>query len=110
MWLDQVARPTLRPKTIEGHETVILRHLLPRIGAKTLRSLTTSDVRALMAGMTKQGLAPRTVQYVHAVVRTASAQAPTGRCRRPTSLNVVYDTYRRFSQPVEALFGSGSGG
>lgn len=75
MWLDQVARPTLRPKTIEGYETVIRRHLLPRIGAKTLRSLTTSDVRVLMAGMTKQGLAPRTVQYVHAVLRTALAQA-----------------------------------
>ena len=41
MWLDQVARPTLRPKTIEGYETVIRRHLLPCIGGSTTLSVVT---------------------------------------------------------------------
>lgn len=50
-------------------------HLLPVLGATPLRQVRTTDVRALVDGLTAKGLAPRTVRNVYGVLRTMMADA-----------------------------------
>ncbi|PPK92517.1 integrase-like protein [Kineococcus xinjiangensis] len=74
-WLQDVARPNLRAKTVEGYEAAIRRHLTPAIGSRQLKALAPADVRSLLAGMSARGLSPRTVQFAHSVLRSALSQA-----------------------------------
>ena len=70
-WLADVVRPTRAPKTHQGYELVVRRHLVPVIGTKRLARLTTQDVRLVLATVEDGGGSPRTVQFVHAVLRAA---------------------------------------
>jgi integrase len=73
-WL-AVARPELRPRTYETYERCVARHIVPVLGNRRLHSLTPADVRTLMVRKLGEGLAPRTVQYIRAVLRSALTQA-----------------------------------
>jgi integrase len=74
-WLIAVARPELRARTFETYQRCVERHIVPTLGNRRLHSLTPADVRALLAGKLGEGLAPRTVQYIRAVLRSALSQA-----------------------------------
>lgn len=74
-WLDEVAKPTLRPTTYAGYRVVVERHLIPHIGKVSLEKLAPQDVQALLADRTREGLSPRTVQLIRAVLRRALGQA-----------------------------------
>jgi integrase len=70
-WLEGAVRPRRRPKTYVGYKTNVERHLIPALGDVPLGRLTTRQVRDLLNDLLAGGLAPRTVQYVHAVLRVA---------------------------------------
>jgi integrase len=74
-WLDEVARHELRPRTFETYSRCVHRHIIPVVGGKRLHSLTPADVRTLMNAKLSEGLAPRTVHYIRAVLRSALSQA-----------------------------------
>ena len=74
-WLATVVRPNRAPKTYQGYELVVRRHLVPVLGRKRLKALSVADVRRLVQGLTDSGLGVRTVQQVHAVLRNALEQA-----------------------------------
>jgi integrase len=74
-WLDDVARPRLRPSTLKGYESYIRKHIAPALGYITLAALTPQDVQTFLNGCTKTGLSPRTVQQIRAILRSALAQA-----------------------------------
>jgi len=74
-WLRDVARPQLRPRTFEMYSRCVDRHIVPTIGRKRLNALSPADVRKLLNDKTNAGLAPRTVSYVRAVLRSALSQA-----------------------------------
>lgn len=74
-WLEDAARHTIRPSTYDGYANLVRRHIAPEIGRMPLAKLTPQRLSALYGVLLDKGLAPRTVQYAHAVLRRALAQA-----------------------------------
>jgi len=68
-WLEKVVRPQRAPKTYQGYELVVRRHIAPILGRRRLRGLSVSDVRQLIRTLEDQGMGARGVQQVHAVLR-----------------------------------------
>ncbi len=74
-WLRDVVKPNRAPKTHQGYELVVRRHIAPRIGRKKLRALSVQDVRRLVQELQDSGLRPRGVQYVHSTLRAGLQNA-----------------------------------
>lgn len=74
-WLDQVVKPNRAPKTHQGYELVVRRHIVPRVGRKKVVSLSVQDVRNLVHVLQESGLRTRGVQFVHAVLRAGLQNA-----------------------------------
>ncbi len=74
-WLEEVARPGVRPSTFAGYRNVVEHHLIPMIGKMPLDRLTPQDVQQLLNQHVAAGLSPRTVQLIRAVLRRALGQA-----------------------------------
>ena len=75
-WLYEVAKQRTRPMTFRGYEHLVRLHILPALGRVRLARLTPQHVHSLVAGKTREGrLAPRTIQYMHSVLRAALNQA-----------------------------------
>jgi integrase len=75
-------RSKLRPSTYATYETLVKRHLKPRLGSLSLRSLTAAHLNAMYMELLASGrrdgqggLSPASVRYVHAVIRKALANA-----------------------------------
>lgn len=97
-WLEAHALE-VKPRTRAGYAHLIAVYVVPRIGARRLQDLRPGDLsglyRDLLAGGGKGGrpLSARTVEYVHAVLRKALADAvrtdqvltvnPAERAKRP---------------------------
>jgi integrase len=74
-WLDDVARPRLRPSTFVRYRQLVHHHAIPVIGSKRLHSLSPADMQWLLAKKLSEGLAPATVLQLRAVLRRAFDQA-----------------------------------
>ena len=74
-WLDDSARPTVRPRTYISYAQMIRLHIVPAIGRVQLSKLTPQHVQKLMNDSLAAGLSPRTVQYMRAILRRALQQA-----------------------------------
>jgi integrase len=68
-WLADVAKPTVRPSTYRGYELAVRHEILPALGKITMDRLTVADVRGFLNS--RQGLSPRTVYGLRAVLRRA---------------------------------------
>jgi len=74
-WLDEVARPNLRPSTYTSYDTILKVHLVPGLGHIAIAKLTPADVQTFMNRRSTSGLSPRRVAYIHAVLRRALVTA-----------------------------------
>jgi integrase len=74
-WLDDVARLTVKASTHRRYAELVRLHVKPRIGGVRLHRLTAGDVQGVYSAMEQAGLAPRTRQFVHAVIRKALSNA-----------------------------------
>src|SRR5680860_406084 len=74
-WLEQVVKPHRAPKTYQGYELVVRRHVVPTLGKRRLRGLSVSDVRRLIQTLEERGMGTRGVQQVHAVLRNGLQSA-----------------------------------
>jgi integrase len=74
-WLEDVARPSVRPATFESYSYLVSVHLVPAIGNHKLPSLTPQHVQRLLKDKGAAGLSPRTVTYIRAVLRRALGHA-----------------------------------
>jgi integrase len=74
-WLEDVVKPTVRPKTHYSYAQLVRLHLKPNLGHHQLGKLTPQHVQAMMRAKSTAGLSPRTVQYLRAVLRRALGQA-----------------------------------
>src|SRR4051812_1804956 len=74
-WVEKVAGPSVRPKTLAGYRTAVNRHLIPRIGRHRLDRLTPEHIEAMYAALLADGLAPATVHQAHRTLRTALGEA-----------------------------------
>ena len=82
-WLENYAKHNVRPTTLRSYEQLIRVHLLPALGHVPLQNLQPSQLQAFYATKLKGGrgdgrpggLSPRTVRYLHALLREALDQA-----------------------------------
>ncbi len=86
-WLTEVLPGTVRPSTLALYTSITRNHLIPGLGRLWLNKLSQQDIRTFLRGKqsarrlsaAKHGapktLSPRTVQYLHTVLRRALEQA-----------------------------------
>jgi integrase len=75
-WLYEVAKQRTRPMTWRGYEHLVRLHILPTLGRVRLAKLTPQHVQSLITQKVREGrLSPRTIQYMHSVLRAALNQA-----------------------------------
>ena len=74
-WLEQVARPGLRPRVHTRYEEIVRLHLLPALGDLPLAKLTPQHLVALYGQKVAGGLSPATVQRVHNLLHRALRDA-----------------------------------
>lgn len=78
-WLAEYARPNLSPRTYEGYETIVRRHLIPKLGSVTLTGLKPEHIQTYYSETLKTGrcdntglsLTARTVRHHHMVLHRA---------------------------------------
>ena len=74
-WLESVAKPRVKARTLQSYREMANLYLLPALGHHRLGSITPMDIQACYSGMLDRGLSARTVRYAHAVLRSALDQA-----------------------------------
>lgn len=74
-WLSDTIAPNRRAKTYRSYEQIARCHLVPDLGKVQLAQLEPQQVQALLKRKQAEGLSPRTVAYVRAVLRQALNQA-----------------------------------
>ena len=88
-WIEDSVKPSVRPKTYRSYHQLVELHLTPGLGRHTLTKLTPQQVQTFLNDQLNGGrvlkkhdkkdtpltLTPRTVQYIHAVLRRALNQA-----------------------------------
>jgi hypothetical protein len=76
-WLNDSVRDTVRQRTWERYEQIVRVHLKPALGRVKLKNLTPTHVRGLYCEKLGEGLAPRTVNYIHTTLHKALNDAVT---------------------------------
>jgi integrase len=74
-WLEETAKPTVRPYTYQSYAQNIRLHIIPELGRITLTGLTAQHVQGFLNRKRESGLSSHTVQYLHALLRRALGQA-----------------------------------
>ena len=74
-WLENGARPSVRPPTYRQYEQYVRNHIVPILGSIRLQALKPADIQALYTRKLDEGLSRRTVQLIHAILHKALAQA-----------------------------------
>ncbi len=74
-WLEDAARPKVRASTYRSYEQLIRVHIAPALGRHQITKLTPQQVQAFLNEKSREGLSPRSVQYLHAVLRHALNRA-----------------------------------
>jgi integrase len=74
-WLEDCAKPKLRPSTVASYAQIIRLHVVPGLGPVPLQRLNPPLVQSWLNERQKAGLSPRTCQYARAILRSALGQA-----------------------------------
>jgi len=65
----------VRPRTYQGYEVIINRHIIPAMGHFRLTDITTEQIDRFYAALLQAGLSRTTVHHIHAVLRLIFEQA-----------------------------------
>ena len=74
-WLADTIAPNRRAKTYRSYEQIARCHIVPDLGRVPLAKLEPQQVQSLLKRKQAEGLSPRTVAYIRAVLRQALNQA-----------------------------------
>ena len=74
-WLSDVARHRVADRTYDRYRIIVRHHLVPALGQVKLDALRPDQVQHFYGRLSDQGLAPSTVQKVHAVLHSALKHA-----------------------------------
>lgn len=74
-WLEEVAKPRIRAKTYHSYAQLIRLYLKPDLGRMPLARLKPQDLQEFLNRKRASGLSARTVQYLHALLRTSPNRA-----------------------------------
>jgi integrase len=70
-WLQDVARPRVRPRTFAGYDATVDRHVAPHLGKLPLRKLTPQHLQAWMTALERSGVSAGRRRYARVVLRMA---------------------------------------
>jgi integrase len=70
-WLDDVSKPSVRPKTYRFYQDHINLHIKPALGKKQIEKLTPADVQQFVNDKLQSGLSPQTIRHIIATLRAA---------------------------------------
>ncbi|MBI4506920.1 MAG: site-specific integrase [Chloroflexi bacterium] len=73
-WLAS-ARGRVRPGTFASYSVYVNRHVIPGLGGHPLDKFTPQHVQSFLTAKLGEGLSPKTVRGLHAVLRSALAEA-----------------------------------
>ena len=97
-WLDIWTTEYLggvKPRTVDNYKGVVRSRIKPGLGAVKMESLTPHTVQSYYNGLSKEGLAPKTVKNIHGILHKALQQAvangyiknnPADRCILPRAV------------------------
>jgi integrase len=75
-WLDEViATDGTRPLTLRSYRMLARQHIVPYLGSVRLDKLGPADVRGMVAGLTRTGVAVPTIRKAHGLLRNALGEA-----------------------------------
>lgn len=74
-WLDRIAAPRLKPRTLHTYRGYVDRYIVPAIGKHRLDRLTTDHVRRMHDGITGRGLSSTTALQAHRILVVALRDA-----------------------------------
>jgi integrase len=74
-WLSSGVKDTVRQRTWERYESICRVHIKPSLGRAKLRTLAPNHLRSLYRDKLEEGLAPRTVNYIHTTLHRALKDA-----------------------------------
>ena len=74
-WLEDSARPSVRPTTFQSYQSYVRLHLIPELGHLKLARLMPADVQRYLNARLASGARPGTVRYERAILRRALGQA-----------------------------------
>lgn len=101
-WLEDIAAPRVKPRTLQGYRTTVNQHLIPHIGRHRLDDLKPQHVRDLHKTLTAAGLAPTTVLKAHRVLGKSLTDAHReGQVRR--NVAALADAPRRVTSDRGSL-------
>jgi integrase len=70
-WLKGPARKNVRSSTYARYEQLSRKHLIPALGRMKLKKLSAIHLEGLYEAKLEEGLAPRTVNYIHVTISKA---------------------------------------
>ena len=70
-WLEDVAKPSVRPKTYRFYADLVSLHISPVLGRILLNKLSAQHIQSLMNDRLSSGLSARTVRHIHRTLCTA---------------------------------------
>ncbi|MBM3131830.1 MAG: site-specific integrase, partial [Chloroflexi bacterium] len=70
-WLVDYAKPKLTPRAFERYESICRVHLVPSLGSTPLTQIRPDAIQRLYVNKLNDGLAPRSVRYLHTVLHVA---------------------------------------
>lgn len=76
-WVENIAAPHVRYKTLEGYRNSVYNHLIPKLGGHRMDKIAGEPERfeKLYATMLREGYAPLSAHHVHRTARTAFREA-----------------------------------
>lgn len=74
-WLDKIAAPRLKPRTLETYRGYVERHIAPSIGRHKLDRLTPQHVQQMHEAILGQGLSSTTALQAHRILAKALTDA-----------------------------------
>lgn len=74
-WLERIAKARVRAQTYKGYEVNVRVHLKPALGHVPIERLQPIHVQELIDNKRKDGLAPKSIRYMHGILRNALNQA-----------------------------------
>jgi integrase len=69
VWIEQVATPKVRPKTLTTYRQIVKDHIIPSLGRVLVEKLRPEQVQALLNQKAAGGLSPRSVFHIRAILR-----------------------------------------
>lgn len=74
-WLNERVKRRVRPSTFHSYSFIVNSHIIPRVGQVPLQKFTPQLLQGLLNQKQDEGLATRTVRYIHSVLHSALNQA-----------------------------------